>query len=122
MSAKKEFYSQNMMIYEMQAELCGALASPLRLHILDLLSEGDMTATDLLEYIQIPKANMSQHLSVLRDAGIIQSRKEGQFQVFSLAIPRIREACSLVRSLLSEKIANQEKRNSDLIKTLKKQR
>lgn len=106
-------------IYEMQAEICAALASPVRIHILDLLSEGEMTSTELIEILKIPKANLSQHLSVLKDAGVINSRKEGIYQYLSLAIPKIKDACSLVRTILVEKIALEEKKTSALIKELK---
>ena len=106
----------------MQADICSALASPVRLHILDLLSHGEKTATDLLEVLIIPKANLSQHLAVLKDVGIIQSRKEGHFHYMSLAIPKIKDACSLVKSLLVEKIALEEKKNSELIRELRAKR
>lgn len=114
--------SQNKTIYEMQAEICSALANPVRLQILDLLSEGEKTSSQILEQIKVPKANLSQHLTVLRDAGIVQSRKEGLFQYVSLSFPKIKEACALVRSLLIEKIAIEEKKNSELIRELKAQR
>ena len=114
--------SQNKTIYDLQAEICSALANPVRIQILDLLSSREQTATELLKVLQVPKANLSQHLSVLKDAGIIQSRKEGLYQYISLAIPKIKDACSLVRSVLVEKIANEEKKNSDIIKELKAQR
>lgn len=106
-------------IYEMQAEICAALANPVRIHILDLLSEGEMNSSELLEILQIPKANLSQHLSVLKDAGVLHSRKEGIYQYLSLAIPKIKDACSLVRTILVEKIAQEEKKTSALIKELK---
>lgn len=123
MAKKKEKLSaQNQSIYELQASICAALANPVRLHILDLLSEKEMTATELLEVLDIPKANLSQHLSVLKDAGIVAARKEGLFQYMSLAIPKIKEACQLVRVVLTEKVKNDEKRNSDLIKELKSAR
>lgn len=114
--------TRNKTIYDLQAEICSALASPVRLQILDLLSENEKTATELLEVLEIPKANLSQHLAVLKDAGIIQARKEGLFQYMSLSIPKIKDACSLVRSVLLEKIAIEEKQNSDLIKELRAQR
>jgi len=112
----------NKSLYEMQAEICSALANPVRIQILDLLSDKEKTATELLEILQIPKANLSQHLAVLKDAGIILSRKEGLYQYLSLAIPKIKEACSLVRTILVEKISQEEKKNSALIKELKAQR
>lgn len=119
---KEKLTTQNKAIYEMQANICAALANPVRLHILDLLSNKEMTATELLEVLEIPKANLSQHLTVLKDAGIVNARKEGLFQYMSLAIPKIKDACQLVRTVLTEKIKNDEKRNSDLIKELKASR
>lgn len=119
---RKTTPSQMKTIYELQAELCAALASPVRLHILDLLSDGEKTATELLEILEIPKANLSQHLAVLKDAGILKARKKGLYQYISLAIPKIKDACSLVRTLLVEKMAMEEKKNSELIRELKAQR
>lgn len=114
--------SQTKTIYDLQAEICSALASPVRLQILDLVSESEKTASELLEVLEIPKANLSQHLAVLKDAGIIRSRKEGLFQYMSLSLPKIKDACALVRSVLLEKIALEEKHNAELIKELRAQR
>lgn len=119
---KDKKLSQTRTIYELQAGICSALASPVRLQILDLVSEGEKTATELLEVLEIPKANLSQHLAVLKDAGIIHSRKAGLFQYMSLSIPKIKDACSLVRTVLLEKIAMEEKHNAELIKELRAQR
>ena len=123
MAKKKELkVSQMSTIYNMQAEICSALASPVRLHILDLVAGGEKTSGEILEILGIPKANLSQHLSVLKDVGILQSRKDGQFQYLSLAIPKIKEACAIVKSVLAEKIVNDEKKNSELIRELRAQR
>jgi ArsR family transcriptional regulator len=122
MKKKNTKTSQMNTIYELQADLCSALASPIRLHILDLLSAGEKTSTDLLEILEIPKANLSQHIAVLKDAGIIHSVKKGQFQYLSLSIPKIKDACALVRSVLVDKMAMEEKKNSELIRELKAQR
>jgi ArsR family transcriptional regulator len=111
--------SQSKTIYELQADICSALAHPVRLHILDLLSDDEKTVGDLLEILKIPKANLSQHIAVLKDAGILKARKEGLYSYLSLSIPKIKEACSLVRSVLIDKISNEEKQNSNLIKELK---
>ena len=122
MKKKAQKNIQNKTIYELQAEICGALANPVRLHILDLLAEGEKTSTQLLEILDIPKANLSQHLAVLKDVGILKARKEGLFQYLSLALPKVKDACSLVRSVLAEKMIIQEKKNSDLMRELKGQR
>lgn len=106
-------------IYELQAEICGALANPVRLQILDLLAQGEMTSAQLLKELNIPKANLSQHISVLRDAGIIKSRRAGLFQVLSLALPKIKEACALVQVLLMERMEQEDRNNAEVRKALR---
>ena len=110
--------NQNMLIYEMQANICHALSHPVRLYILDLLSSNEMSSSELLEVLEIPKANLSQHLAVLKEAGILKSRKEGAFQVLSLAIPMIKDACQLVRGILLERLSEEQRTMSELKKNL----
>lgn len=109
-------------LYEMQAEICSALASPVRLQILDLVSQGEKTSTELLENLSIPKANLSQHIAVLCDAGILVRRKEGLFQYLTIGLPKIREACALVKGILVERVEQDERRAADLRRQLKTQR
>lgn len=103
-------------IYEMQAEICGSLASPVRLMILDLLASGELTATDLQTHLDLPKSNLSQHLNVLKRAGLLSIRTESKFQYLSLKIPEIKKACELLRKVLVQ----QKTLELDLIKELKK--
>ncbi|MHB8483263.1 MAG: ArsR/SmtB family transcription factor [Nitrospiria bacterium] len=106
---KTSFTGQDRLLYELQAEICSALAHPVRLQILDLLSGGEKNSGQLLEILEIPKANLSQHLSVLKDAGLIKSRREGLFQFFNVAIPQIKDACALVKNVLNERLTGQER-------------
>ena len=106
--------SQDMEVYEMQAEMAGALAHPVRLRILDLLSSGEYSTQALLSDLEIPKANLSQHIMVLRTVGLLEVRRDGRSQYLRLAFPRITEACKIVRSLLMEKLAAQERHVSEL--------
>ena len=122
MNRKNTKVAQMKIVYEMQAELYSALSSPIRLQILDLLSNGKTTSTVLLELLEIPKANLSQHISVLKESGIIQSEKKGKFQYLSLTIPKIKDACTLVRTVLIEKMALEERKNSQLIRELRAQK
>jgi len=94
-------------IYMRQADICAALASPVRLMILDLLGNGEGTATELQEQLDIPKSNLSQHLSVLKRAGILKIRSEGRCQYLSLSIPEVKQACSLVRQVLLSQMSQQ---------------
>lgn len=102
-------------IYERQAVICSALANPVRLMILDLLAEEELTATDLLRTLKIPKSNLSQHLKVLKSAGILKVRSEGLYQHLSLAIPEVKQACALVRKVLTSQMSQR----ADLAKALK---
>jgi ArsR family transcriptional regulator, virulence genes transcriptional regulator len=123
MAKKTNIQQQNLKlksVYVLQAQICSALAHPVRLHILDLISDGEMNAGDLLEVLQIPKANLSQHLSVLKEGGVIHARKEGLYQYFSLAIPKIKDACGMIKGILSERLMMEEEQNSILLKELKK--
>lgn len=95
---------QMLQLYELQAEICKALAHPVRLRILDLISEGEKSGIQLLETLKIPKANLSQHLSVLKGAGILKERREGLSRILSLAIPQVEEACELVRKVLAQRL------------------
>ena len=104
-------------IYERQAEICAALASPVRLRILDLLAEGERTATELQGELELPKSNLSQHLTVLKRAGILRSRAEGRCLHLSLALPEVKQACALVRQVLASQIREQ----AALAKALKKE-
>ncbi|MFO1464477.1 MAG: metalloregulator ArsR/SmtB family transcription factor [bacterium] len=107
-------------IYELQAELCRALANPVRLRILDLISEGARSSSQLLEVLEIPKANLSQHLSVLKSAGILAERREGPFRVLSLAIPQIEQACELIRKVLAQRLEVQGRSVAELRRGLKR--
>ena len=115
-------YETNMALYERQADLCYALSHPVRLYILDLLSHEEMSSTQLLEVLTIPKANLYQHLSVLKEAGILKARKEGTFQMLSLALPKIKDACQLVRGILADRLNEEQKQMKELTKNLEIQK
>jgi ArsR family transcriptional regulator, virulence genes transcriptional regulator len=111
----KKKYIQPDMIYERQATLCSALANPVRLKILDLIGDKEMTAKELGELLQLPKSNLSQHIGVLKTAGILQTRSEGLYQYLSLSMPEVKQACNMVKKVL---VAQLEK-DSEFIKNLK---
>ncbi len=92
-------------LFELQAELCKTLANPKRLEILEILKEHtEISVNELSELLEIPKANTSQHLAVLRQAGVVATRKDGINVYYSLRSPRISEACALTRQILLERL------------------
>jgi ArsR family transcriptional regulator len=92
-------------LFELQAELCKTLANPKRLEILEILKEHpEIAVNDLADLLEIPKANTSQHLAVLRQAGVVATRKDGINVYYSLRSTKISEACALTRQILLERL------------------
>ena len=99
-------------IFERQAVICKAFASPVRIHLLDLLGKGERSGSELLEELQISKTNLSQHLSILRAAGVVVTRRDGKQVLCSLAIPEVKQACELIRDVLRAQIQGANKLGS----------
>jgi DNA-binding transcriptional ArsR family regulator len=93
-------------VFERQAQICKAFASPVRLRLLDILGSGPVMAAELQTQLRISKANLSQHIAVLRSAGAIATRREGRMLACSLAIPEIKHACRLIRAVLRAQVKN----------------
>lgn len=96
-------------ILERQVMICKAFANPTRLHILDLLGRHDWSAAELQDKLGISKANLSQHMTVLKSAGIILRRRNGKEVSFSLAMPEVKQACKLIQNVLRAQIRNGQK-------------
>ena len=89
-------------LLQLHAGVCKGLADPKRLLIINTLRSGERTVSEICEEIDLPQANVSQHLAVLRDRGLVQTRKEGQFVHYSVASPKIIEALDLLRQVMAE--------------------
>lgn len=96
-------------IFERQARICKAFANSTRLRMLDLLGKRDWGAAELQKALEISKANLSQHIAVLKGAGIVGSRREGKAVYFSLAMPEVKSACQLIREVLRAQIQSGRK-------------
>ena len=76
-----------------------ALADPKRLCVLESLAAGEVSVSDLSTRVGCQVPNMSQHLAVLRSAGLVQSRRDGSTVFYRLADVRVLEAYRLIQSL-----------------------
>ncbi|MFV2064410.1 MAG: ArsR/SmtB family transcription factor [Chloroflexota bacterium] len=81
------------------AEISHALADPKRLCVLEILARGERSVGDLSREASCHVPNMSQHLAVLRSAGLVHSRREGSTVFYRLTDPRILEAYRLIQSV-----------------------
>ncbi len=94
---------ENEMI-RLHAHVCKGLADPKRLMIIDALRDGEVTVTDLVDALEIPQANVSQHLAVLRDKGLVESRRDGQWAYYSLTSAKIVQAVDLLRQVMHDQL------------------
>ena len=97
-------------IFELQADICQTLANPKRLQIIHLLHHGELSVGGMVAATGIAKANLSQHLSSMRQKGILVARREGTAVYYRLASPKITEACATMREVLMELLEGQETR------------
>lgn len=88
--------------YQKNAEIYKILANPKRLEILNLLREQEMPVEELVKTLGIPKANVSQHLALLRHAKLVTVRRDGLKGYYNIIDPRIVEPCRILHQL-SEK-------------------
>ena len=98
-------YSQ---LFELHADLLKALAHPRRLEIVQLLRDQQLCVSDIYEMLDLPQANISQHLMILRDAGIVATERDGKQILYKIADPKILEACDVFREILIDKYQGSE--------------
>jgi len=91
-------------VFRLQAELCKSLADAKRLMIIHELQEGRKSVGELAEALDLKQSNTSQHLAVLRKAGVAVPDRQGSTVYYSLSTPRIAAACDMVRAALAEQL------------------
>ena len=89
-------------VFRAHAELCQALANEHRLAILHALSQGEKCVSDIAAEIDISVHNVSQHLRLLKERGLVASRKEAQTVYYSITNFKFIQACTLIRQALIE--------------------
>ena len=93
-------------IFQMHAEVCKSLANSTRLKIINILREGEKSVEELRKRLKLPKANLSQHLSILRQRRIVAARREGLNVYYKCANQKMLKACEILREVLMEQLAD----------------
>ena len=88
----------------LQAEILKTLASPRRLEILHALARGPIEVGRLAEAIGATQPNVSQHLGVLRAAGIVEAERDGREVRYRLTDPDVMVACAVMRGVLQRRL------------------
>jgi len=94
-------------LYQLKAEFFKTLGHPARIRILELLAERDRSVGELLPEIGLEASNLSQQLAVLRRAGVVVSRKQGNAVIYSLASPDMAELMAVARKVLTRLLNDQ---------------
>jgi ArsR family transcriptional regulator len=106
--------------FNRQAELCKIFANDKRLEIINLLKNAELSTGELIKKTGLSKVTMSQHLNILKSAGVVIPRRNGTQLFYRLSNPKIAQACNLMREVLVELLQEKEKTFSMLIKASKK--
>jgi DNA-binding transcriptional ArsR family regulator len=86
--------------YEREAAICKAFANPTRLQLVSMLERGGRWSTELQAELGISKANLSQHLGILKSAGLVVTRREGKQLYCGISMPEVRRATALLRNMI----------------------
>ena len=101
-------------LYKLHAEICKVFSNSIRLEILNLLRDKEMSVTELIKKSKLTQANISQHLSIMKSKGIVTSGRNGKNIYYKLSNPKIIKAFDIIREVLIEKL----KRNKKLLTNL----
>ena len=88
----------------LQASVLKTLASPRRLEILHVVARGEIEVGRLAELIGASQPNVSQHLAVLRTAGLVEAVRDGREVRYRLVDPDVMVACALMRDVLERRL------------------
>ncbi len=91
-----------------------ALSEPMRLRLLNLLMQGERSVGQLVDRTASSQANVSKHLAVLRETGMIAMRKDGPSTFYRIDDPVVYKLCDLMCSRLKRELANQSQALSGL--------
>jgi ArsR family transcriptional regulator len=97
-------------LFARHADICKTFSHPKRLEIINSLRDDkELSASQLLEIIDISKANLSQHMAMLVQKGVVKSRRKGINVYYQLSDERITKACDIMREVLISKLTSEAK-------------
>ncbi|MHC4622367.1 MAG: ArsR/SmtB family transcription factor [Planctomycetota bacterium] len=100
---------KKQLLFEKQAEIAKAIAHPVRIAIVDFLKDGEQCVCDIAEYVGAERSNVSRHLSVMVNAGVLEFRKEGLKVIYKLKTPCILDFFSCITACLKQQLKESEK-------------
>lgn len=87
-------------VFKLHAKLLKSIAHPRRLEIMHLLRDQELFVSDIVEMLDLPQANISQHLTILRSSGVVKTKKYGKQIKYKIADKSFLKASDLIREVL----------------------
>ncbi|MGM0419437.1 MAG: ArsR/SmtB family transcription factor [Bacillota bacterium] len=101
----------------MQAEVCKVLANAKRIEIIYILKNGEKNVNQLAEQVEASKASISQHLSLLKESGVVTSRKDGLHVYYRISNKKFIEACELMKEIMLDQLNELISSSQELLST-----
>ncbi|MEV7681250.1 metalloregulator ArsR/SmtB family transcription factor [Streptomyces sp. NPDC088341] len=101
-------------LYQLKAEFFKTLGHPVRIRVLELLSEREHAVSEMLTEVGVEPSHLSQQLAVLRRANLVTTRREGSAVYYTLANPNVAELLKVARTILSGVLTGQAELLADL--------
>ncbi len=102
-------------LYELHAEFCKFMANAKRIEILFLLGEKEICVDEIASAMEVKVPNVSQHLAVMREKGVVEVRREGTKMYYRIANPKTLQACIIMREAMVE----QMEKKFDMVRSIK---
>ncbi|MGW2248593.1 ArsR/SmtB family transcription factor [Kitasatospora sp. NPDC001660] len=94
-------------LYQLKAEFFKTLGHPVRIRVLELLSEREYAVAEMLPEVGVEASHLSQQLAVLRRSNLVIARREGSTVYYRLTNPRVAELLRVARTILGGVISDQ---------------
>jgi ArsR family transcriptional regulator len=101
-------------LHQLKAEFFKTLGHPVRIRVLELLSQREHSVAEMLSEVTVEASNLSQQLAVLRRAGLVTSRRQGSVVHYELTSPQIAELLVVARGILTSVLTGQAGLLTDL--------
>jgi ArsR family transcriptional regulator, arsenate/arsenite/antimonite-responsive transcriptional repressor len=89
---------------EIRAKIIKAMSHPVRLMIIEFLKGGERSFSAMFDLFKLDKSTVSKHLLVLKEAGIVSSRKEGMDMIYIIDVPCITDFFCCVTAVIDNKV------------------
>src|SRR5712675_1805196 len=106
-TARRPHRTMSWEALELVAARFRAMGEPLRLRILQQLEEGERSVSALAENVESTQPNVSKHLKILQDAGLVKRRQQGTTVYYSIADAMVSELCDMICSRLRDRLEAQ---------------